>query len=421
MIESLGASERAYLVAIESPRANFDGQGSLAELALLVRAAGGEVVGRALQRRSRPDPATYVGKGKTQELLAERQRVGFDLLVADDELTPAQMKHLESELDVRVIDRSAVILDIFAKHAQSHEGRLQVELAQLEYRLPRLAGIGRELSRLGAGIGTRGPGEQKLETDRQVIRRRIADLKRRLAEVAAHRERTRRSRTGEGLYVAALVGYTNGGKSTILNALSGASVAVADQPFATLDPTTRRVELGGGHVVLLADTVGFVQKLPPALVAAFRATLEELDDADLLVHVADASSPFLHEQMRTVGEVLDELGLGAKPRLLVLNKVDLLVGEAAARRELLAAEFPGALLVAAELGQGLDAVRDALRRCAAERWRRVRVTLPYAELGLVQRVRERGALLREEYGASGVTVVADVPPELASELRSRAS
>ncbi len=422
MIESRLQAERAYLVAIDGRGAGFDADASLDELAQLVHAAGGEVVGSVAQRRGRPDPATYVGKGKVQELLAAKGRAGYDLVVADDELRPAQQKNLESALDVRVIDRSAVILDIFARHAQSHEGRLQVELAQLEYRLPRLAGVGRELSRLGGGIGTRGPGETKLETDRQVIRRRITDLKRRLEEVRSHRERTRRTRADEGLFVASLVGYTNAGKSTLLNALTGADVLVADQPFATLDPTVRRVELGGGHVVLLTDTVGFVQKLPPALLAAFRATLEELHDADLLVHVADVSSPRLHAQMRAVAEVLDELGLTGKPRLLVFNKLDALAPtEREARREELASEFPDARFASALRATGLDEVRAAFRRQAAERWRRVRVTLSYRDVGLVQRVRERGALLREDYGPGGVTVVADVPPELASELRGRAA
>src|SRR2546428_8808054 len=350
MIDTQAAAERAFLVAVEDGRSRFDVERSLDELATLVRTAGAEVVGQSIQRRSRPDPATYVGKGKVVEIAGEKGRTRFDLLVADDELAPSQQKKLEERLDVRVIDRSAVILDIFAKHAQSHDGRLQVELAQLQYRLPRLAGVGREMSRLGGGINTRGPGETKLESDRQVIRKRITEVRRRLQDVRAHRERSRRGRDQEGLFLASLVGYTNAGKSTVLNALTGATVLVADQPFATLDPTTRRLELGNGRAILVSDTVGFVQKLPPTLVAAFRATLDELREADLLIHVADVASPELHAEMRTVAAVLGELGLGDRPRLVLFNKVDLLAeGEL---RGSLAEEFPAALFVSARTCAG---------------------------------------------------------------------
>ncbi len=417
MIETRLAPERAFLIAIEDGAAGRDVDRSLDELATLVRAAGGDVAGRATQRRARPDPATYLGKGKVVELLAEKGRAGFDLVVADDELSPAQQKNLEAKLDVRVVDRSAVILDLFAKHAQSREGRLQVELAQLEYRLPRLAGVGREMSRLGGGINTRGPGETKLESDRQVIRRRITDITRRLLDVRAHRERSRRGRDERDLFVASLVGYTNVGKSTLLNVLTGADVAAVDQPFATVDPTTRRLTLGDGRLILLSDTVGFIQKLPPALVAAFRATLEELGEADVLVHVVDASSVELHAQMRTVEGILRELALADRPRLVVFNKVDRVDG---ARRVALAEEFPAALFVSARTGDGQAQLRHALRAAASAGWRRVRVTLPYAAAGLVQRVRERGTLLHTEYGETGVTLEANVPAELAGELRGRA-
>jgi GTP-binding protein HflX len=364
---------------------------------------------------------TWVGKGKASELATEIARLGAELLVCDDELKPAQQRNLEKLTGARVIDRSAVILDIFSKHARSQEGKLQVELAQLEYRLPRLMGTGKELSRLGGGINTRGPGETKLESDRQVIRKRIQELRGRIAEMGKQRERSRRSRAQEGLFLAALVGYTNAGKSTLLNALSGADVFVADQPFATLDPTTRRTSLPTGTVVLLSDTVGFVNKLPPALVAAFHATLEELRDADLLVHVADVAHPNLHERLAVVKETLASLDLAQKPVLLALNQTDRLRGsEGAALREALAAEFPAATFVSARTGEGIDRLKAALAAAAAAQWSAVRVTLPHREGALVQRIRERGALRRAEYGERGIAIEADVPPDLASELRRAA-
>src|SRR5206468_1918689 len=260
---------RAYLVALDRPRARFDADDSLDELGALVEATGAVVAGRVVQQRRAPDPKTWIGKGKAEELSREAARVNADLIVADEELTPTQQRSLEAVTSRRVVDRSAVILDIFARHARTREGRLQVEVAQYEYQLPRLKGIWKGLSRLGGGIGTRGPGESLLETDRRVIERRLLDLRARLSEVQQQRERSRQSRTREGLFLAALVGYTNVGKSTLMNALAGADVLVADQPFATLDPTTRRMALPRGGAILLSDTVGFVNKLPPTLVAAF--------------------------------------------------------------------------------------------------------------------------------------------------------
>jgi GTP-binding protein HflX len=415
-------AERAYLVGLEQQGSALEAEDSLEELATLVRAAGATVVGRATQHRRAPDPNTWVGKGKAEELAIERARSGADLVVFDDELSPKQQKNLEGLLDARVIDRSAVILDIFARHARSREGQLQVELAQMEYRMPRLAGIGRELSRLGGGINTRGPGESKLESDRQVIRRRIQDLKERLATVAEQRERSRRSRAKEGLFLAALVGYTNAGKSTLLNALSGADVLVADQPFATLDPTTRRATVGKGANVLLSDTVGFVNKLPPTLVAAFRATLEELTDAELLVHVADVSHPNLHERMRVVRDTLASLDLDERPQLLVLNKTDAVRGaEGDALREALGAEFPRAVFVSGTTGEGIDALRERLAEAARATWTSIRLTLPYDRGGaMLQRIRERGALKVERYSERGIDVEADVPADLAAELRALA-
>jgi GTP-binding protein HflX len=417
-VDTADPAERAYLVGLEQPGAKLETADSLDELATLVAAAGATVVGRTSQHRRVPDPNTWVGKGKAEALALERARVAADLIVCDEELSPIQQRNLEKLLDARVIDRSAVILDIFAKRARSREGQLQVELAQMEYRLPRLANTGREPSRQGGGINTRGPGETKLESDRQIIRKRIQELRARIREVAEQRERSRRSRKQEGLFLAALVGYTNAGKSTLLNLLAGADVLVADRPFATLDPTTRRADLGGGAVVLISDTVGFVNKLPTALVAAFKATLEELADAGLLVHVVDAAHPNLHERITVVNDTLASLGLGARARLLVLNKADALrEGEGEALREALGAEFPEAIFVSARTDAGIDVLRERLARAARADWTTVEVTLPYDTGGaLVQRIRERGALRRAEYGEGGIAIVAEVPAALAALL-----
>jgi GTP-binding protein HflX len=416
-IDMATPAERAYLVGLETQGAALEADDSLNELATLVDAAGGEVVGRTQQRRRAPDPSTFVGKGKATAVGVEAKRLAADLIVCDDELTPRQQRGLEELLGIRVVDRSAVILDIFAKHARSKEGRLQVEVAQLEYMRPRLRGMWTHLERPGGGVGTRGPGETQLESDRRVVERRLLDLKERLRVVESQRERSRRSRTREGLFLAALVGYTNAGKSTLLNALTDADVLVADQPFATLDPTTRRSMLPNGTVVLVSDTVGFVNKLPPALIAAFHATLEELDDADLLLHVVDASHPNLHERMRVVDETLAALGLEAKPRLIVLNKADALRGaEGDALREALGAEFPHAVFTSAITGAGIAELRDRLAALAARGWRKVAVRLPYSAAALLQRIREHGALRRAEYNESGIDVEADVPPEVAAEV-----
>ena len=421
MIETRTPPERAYLVGVELPRSPLDGEDSLDELGALVEAAGGIVAGRSVQARRTRDPNSYVGKGKAGEIAREVARLRADIVVCDDELKPSQQRTLEEITSVAVVDRSAVILDIFAQHARSREGRIQVELAQLEYRLPRLAGRGKEMSRLGGGIGTRGPGESKLESDRQIIRKRIQDLRKQLAEVARQRERARGSRTSEGLFLAAIVGYTNAGKSTLMNALAGSDVLVADQPFATLDPTTRRAALPGGAAILLSDTVGFVNKLPPTLVAAFRATLEELADADVLVHVADVTHPNLHEHMRVVDETLKSLELSARPRLLVLNKADRLRGEEGeALREALGSEFPAAVFTSALNGEGLDTLRVRLAEAASAGWKRVKTTLPYHAGALVQQIRTRGSLKSVDYEEAGIRIDASVPPELAALIRSAA-
>jgi GTP-binding protein HflX len=420
MIDTTTPPERAYLVAVDQPRARFDADDSLDELASLVEAAGAVVAGRVVQQRRAPDPNTWVGKGKAAEIVTECARLGADLVVCDDELTPRQQRGLEELAGRRVVDRSAVILDIFARHARTKEGRVQVEVAQLEYQMPRLRGIWKGLSRLGGGIGTRGPGESLLETDRRVIERRLIDLKARLGEVERQRERARGSRAKEGLFLAALVGYTNVGKSTLLNALAGAEVLVADQPFATLDPTTRRMALPGGGALLVSDTVGFISKLPPTLIAAFRATLEELNSADLLVHVVDVGHPNLHERMIVVRETLTSLDLASRKTLIVFNKVDTLRGaEGDALREALGAEFPAALFVSAQTGEGIDALRERLGTIAASGWTKIDVTVPHREGGLLQRVRERGKLRSADYGEAGIHIEADVPADLAAELTSR--
>jgi GTP-binding protein HflX len=367
--------ERAYLVAVElkggdgpssTAGTSWDPQSSLEELALLAETAGARVVGRAVQRLERPHPAHYVGSGKLSEIKAERGRTGHTLVIFDDELTPSQQRNLEGALRVKVLDRTALILDIFARRARSREGRLQVDLAQAQYLLPRLAGQWSHLERLEGRIGTRGPGETQLETDRRLVRTKIGRLKKQLEAVRRQRALYRRRRARTGVPVVALVGYTNAGKSTLMRALSGADVFVEDLLFATLDPLTRRIVLPGRRRVLLTDTVGFIQKLPTQLVAAFRATLEELSEADLLLHVVDMTHPNAAEQAEAVERTLSELEVADKPRLTLLNKVDRLSRrdgsplrglEDLVEYELsLSVHRPDACLVSALLGWGLGDV-----------------------------------------------------------------
>jgi GTP-binding protein HflX len=347
-------------------------ESSLEELAQLALTAGADVVGRCVQRLARPTSAYYVGRGKVQELASLRHRLGYSTVIFDNELSPSQQRNLEDALQIKVLDRTALILDIFAQHAHTREGALQVELAQHEYLLPRLAGQWTHLERLEGAIGTRGPGETQLETDRRLIRGKIQRLKRQLEEVRRQRALYRRRRARQGASVVSLVGYTNAGKSTLMRALSGADVLVEDKLFATLDPVTRRVTLPGGGAFLLTDTVGFIQKLPTQLVAAFRATLEELSEASLLLHVVDITHPDAAEQAQTVEDTLAELGLADKPCITVLNKADAIrrpdgrpieglegLGEAQAS---LRYWRPDALLVSAVKGWGLT---DLLGRIEA--------------------------------------------------------
>lgn len=363
--------EQAYLVGLEhGPRGLMSPEESLRELARLVRTAGGYVVGQTTQRREHPDPATYVGSGKVEEIQRAREETGYTMVVFDEQLSPAQQLRLESALKVKVLDRSALILDIFASRARTREASLQVELAQHEYLLPRLRGQWQHLERMEGAIGSRGPGETQLETDRRLIGLRISRLKHQIGEVRRQRALHRRRRERDGVPVVALVGYTNAGKSSLLRAMAGADVFAADALFATLDPLTRRVGIGGGEAFLATDTVGFIQKLPTQLISAFRATLEELESADLLLHVVDATSPAITAQWATVMQTVNDLGLSEKPMLTVLNKADGLLlpdgspvaSEADLARVDIVSPSPegGALLVSATEGWGLDALRRRL-------------------------------------------------------------
>jgi len=353
--------DRAYLVAADLHGALMPARDSLLELAELARTAGAEVVGSTTQRLGHPNVATYVGKGKVQEVLEARKELGANVVVFDDELSPSQQRNLEKALDVKVIDRTALILDIFATRAHTREGRLQVALAQMQYLLPRLAGQWSHLERMEGAIGTRGPGETQIETDRRLIRSRISRIKRELEDVRTQRGLYRRNRERNSIPVVALVGYTNAGKSTLMRALSGADVLAEDRLFATLDPVTRRLRLLTGETVLLTDTVGFIQKLPTDLVASFRATLEELESADLLVHVIDISHPHAYEQTQTVEATLADLGVRDRPTLLALNKGDLLVDDEGHR----AATYDDAMGVLAGAGAP---PRNVVLVSAAKRW-----------------------------------------------------
>ena len=318
-----GSKERAFLVAVDTRKNDWPAEASLDELAQLAATAGAQVVGRLTQRLPFPSRTHYLGEGKLGELLVLKNSANYNLVIIDDELTPNQQRNLEDALQVKIIDRVALILDIFARRARTREGQLQVALAQLEYLYPRLAGQWSHLERLGGGIGTRGPGESQIETDRRIIQKKIQRLKQQIEQVRKHRELYRQKRKKTGIPVVALVGYTNTGKSTLLNALSKANVFVENKLFATLDPTTRRLSLPDNSPVLVTDTVGFIRKLPPTIITAFRATLEELSEASILVHVVDFSSPEAAQQCQAVEDILRELGLSDKPRITALNKIDL--------------------------------------------------------------------------------------------------
>jgi GTP-binding protein HflX len=398
------ARQRALAIGIVSGREEGD---PLAELKELLRTAGVATAGEAVQQREAPDPDRYVGRGKLDELKVEIAACDANLVACDDELAPRQERNLESALGVPVIDRTAVILDIFADHAHSAEGKLQVELAQLEYNLARMRGLWTHLERLGGGIGTRGPGESQIETDRRLARDRIAALRRRLARLESNRGVMRAQRDRSSLPRVALAGYTNAGKSTLLNALTGAEVGVGNRLFHTLDPTTRTVQLSGRDY-LLTDTVGFIEKLPHQLVEAFKATLEETVLADLILHVVDsaASEERRIADMKAVDEVLKEIGAGDKPRLLVLNKSDLLDQDSRAEALL---RHPEAVLVSALDGVGLDPLREQIETAFEDTLAEVELLIPYAEGGRLHELHEIAGNLERTERADGVLVKAKVP------------
>lgn len=403
--------EKVILVGI-SEQDGDDAEDSLAELAELVKTAGAVVVGTLIQKRETIHPGTYVGTGKVDEIAQLLVATGATGIVCDDELSPAQMKNLESILATKVMDRTLIILDIFAARATTSEGKIQVELAQLKYRLSRLSGLSKSMSRLGGGIGTRGPGEKKLEIDRRLINDRIAQLNRELKEVVKHRDITRAKREKNDVPVVAIVGYTNAGKSTLLNHLTDAEVLEEDKLFATLDPTTRMLELDGHQQVLLTDTVGFIRKLPHHLIEAFKSTLEEAKYADYIFHVVDASNPQMDKQMHIVYETLDRLGVKNKKIVTLFNKMDQRTEE----EPLQDFRADHILMISAARNEGLDKIKDLLQEMLREDKVYIERVIPYAQAGIIQLVREKGELVSEEYVPEGIAIKAYVPMEVYGKL-----
>ena len=407
MHENKEIEERVILVGVQEQDGD-DTEDSLAELAELVHTAGAVVCDTVIQKVDRRHPGTYVGTGKVQEikeLVIMHDATG---IVCDDELTPAQMRNLADLLDTKVMDRTLIILDIFAARASTSEGKIQVELAQLRYEMTRLTGYGRSMSRLGGGIGTRGPGEKKLEMDRRLITNRISQLKKELEEVRQHREVTRSRRVRQNQPVAAIVGYTNAGKSTLLNTLTNAQVLEMDALFATLDPTTRLLTLSGKQEILLTDTVGFIRKLPHHLIDAFRSTLEEAKYADYIIHVVDASNPQMEKQMYIVYETLQKLGVEGKPVLTLFNKQDLRTDTEAlhdARADI-------TLHISARTGEGMDSVREALEQLLRSNKIYMERLIPYTETSILAKIRSAGELVSEDYRSDGIYIQAYVPREL---------
>ena len=391
----------------------FDAEESLDELKELATSAGANIVGTLLQRRDRPDPATLIGSGKVEELQGIVASSGAELVIFDHDLTPSQLRNLERKLSARVLDRTQLILDIFARHARTREGQLQVELAQLEYMLPRLAGRGIEMSQLGGGIGTRGPGETKLETDRRKIYRRIRHVKQQLEDVRRIRQQQRQRRESVPVEVVALVGYTNAGKSTLFNRLTNAGVYASSRMFATLDPTLRGLRLPSKREVLLSDTVGFIRNLPHTLVSAFRATLEEVQRASLLLHVTDATSPTAHEQMAQVESVLRELEVGSKPRLLVMNKIDLLPPE---KRDAIT-DTESTVHISAATGLRMDALLEAMdRHLQRDPIQKARLRVPQSEGKALAMLEGHSRIAKREYLDGAVELEVEAPESLLRKL-----
>jgi len=411
LIDLKETKERVLLFAV-SLGENDDTEKSLDELEELVETAGALTVGRMIQNREKIHPGTYLGKGKIEELkelLWENDATG---VVCDDELSPVQLRNLEDGLETKVMDRTMVILDIFAGRAKTREGKLQVELAQLKYRSARLVGLRNSLSRLGGGIGTRGPGEKKLEMDRRLIHERISQLKEELREVECHRQVQRRQRERTHTKVAAIVGYTNAGKSTLLNYLTDAGILAEDKLFATLDPTTRNVVLPGGQNILVTDTVGFIRKLPHHLIEAFKSTLEEAKYCDIILHVADCSNPQMDIQMHIVYETLKQLKVTDKTVVTVFNKIDKLEGETILKD--LSADYQ--VKLSAKTGQGIDTLLETLETIMRNDRIYLERVYDYKEAGKIQSIRKYGELLAEEYQGDGILVKAYVPAELYGQL-----
>jgi GTPase len=420
---------RAFIVGIDlrSEPSLLSVDDSLAELSLLADTAGLDVVGEISQKLDHPNPETFIGSGKVEEVKALVEETQAEIIIFDNELSPRHLRELETRFgeNAQVVDRTALILEIFAQHANTREGILQVELAQYEYRLPRLTRAWTHLARQtgggggrtgsAGGVGLRGPGETQLEVDRREIRRRITNLKADLEKVRAHRQRYRSQRKRSQIPVIALVGYTNAGKSTLLNAMTDAEVYVANQLFATLDPTTRRVELPGGHVALFSDTVGFIQKLPTQLVAAFRATLEEINEADLLVHVVDITHPNAMAQWQSVQETLQDIGAANIPVVTALNKIDRLPDPLAARQSL--AEFSESVAISAVTREGLSDLVTAIESQLFETYTPITVRLPYSEGSLISLFHEQGQVVRIEHGRGGVLINGQIPVRLLTRFQ----
>ena len=399
---------RALLISVDS--GEYDAEASLEELFELVKSAGAEPELSVMQKLDRPESATYLGSGKLKEIAQICDEREIDIIVADSELSPTQIKNIENETDVRVIDRTTLILDIFAQRARSKEGKLQVELAQLKYMLPRLTGKGIEMSRLGGGIGTRGPGETKLETDKRHIRRRMETLKDELAEVEKHRQMLRKRRKKDGVVTCAIVGYTNAGKSTLMNHLTNAGVLAQDKLFATLDPTSRALKLPSGVTIMLIDTVGLVRRLPHHLVEAFRSTLEEAAQSDIIINLCDASSDEAQTHLQVTKDLLESLNCGDTPIINVLNKCDLIADDTIEQ------DFGSYVKISAKTGEGIEKLLEEIDNNLPLRLKKVNVLIPFANAGLANEIRTKGTLLSEEYESDGIKIEAIVDEQTYAKI-----